>query len=133
MVIGVSRFGTLEWWKDFENVWNSDETILSALKGFSFTAVYKMSDAPPDMKPIFQKTEDGKVVETRYVEPSDETEYVFEAKRDVWKGLLMGQINPTMAMLKKDLAVKGSWGKLMKRMKGFSRLLELLKVVETEW
>jgi putative sterol carrier protein len=131
-VIIVPRFGTIEWWHEIKKLWDADEVAVRLLKGFSTTMITKISDKP-EIKPIFQRIEDGKLVEIRYAETDDKAEFVYEAPWEVWKEILQGKIEAPKAALTGKLKMTGPMSKMSKYMKGWIRTMDFQKRVPTEW
>lgn len=128
----MPRFGTLEFYQEYKKAWDADETTIKYLKGFSTTMIVKISDKP-ELKPIFERIEDGRLVEVRYAEPDEKAEFVNEATMEVYKGISEGNINPLKATMTGQLKQKGPQLKLIRYMKGMSRTSTLQKQVPTEW
>jgi putative sterol carrier protein len=128
----VPGFGTLEWYQEYKKMWDADESIIKLLKGFSTTMISKISDRP-ELKPIYQKIEDGRLVEIRYAEPDEKAEFYNEAPMEVYKGITEGTINPLKATMTGQLKQKGPQLKLIRYMKGMSRTAALQKGIPTEW
>jgi len=128
----VLKFGTLEWYQEYKKMWDADETIIKSLKGFSTTMITKISDKP-EMKPILQRIEDGRLMEVRYAEPDEKAEFFNEATMEVYKGITEGKINPLKATMTGELKQKGPQMKLIRYMRGMSRTSTLQKGIPTEW
>jgi putative sterol carrier protein len=62
----------------------------------------------------------------------DNTNYVINAKIDVWRNLLEGKVDPVMAIMQKKLIlVKGSLTNLLKYVNAAKELLKTAKQIET--
>lgn len=130
----MPKYGTLEFSQEFKKMWDADTLLLKLLKGLSTTTIMKVRDHP-EMKPIFQRIEDGKVVEIRHAEPEDiaRAEFVYDAPMEVWKDILTDKIEPMKAMVSGKLKMKGNITKMSAYMKGWLRQMDLQKKVPTEW
>jgi putative sterol carrier protein len=128
----MPKFGSIEWGQELKKMWEADEILIKLLRGLSTTMIVKVSDKP-EMKPLFQRVEDGKLVEVRYAEPNEKAEFTYEAPMEVWKDIMQNKIEPAKAALTGKLKMVGAMTKISKYMKGYMRMMDLQKKVPTEW
>jgi len=128
----MPKFGTVEWWTEYQKLWDRETTNL--LRGFSSTITWKIADKP-ELKPILLKIEDGVPTEVKYAEPNEESEYSLEAPTETWKAILEGKLDLRSAAMGKGGRMKfsGSLTKVVGFTKGFLKMVSLLTKVPTEW
>jgi putative sterol carrier protein len=118
-------FPSKEWCEEAIRLLNADPEIALAGQGWTgdFGAVVDAEPgklARPFVAHVVPK--DGKVVKFRALtDPDDldefEPAYVVRAPYSVWKGLLLGQVDPVEAVLKRRIAVQGDVQPLIERMR----------------
>jgi len=127
----MAKFLSEEWIKQYAEVWNNDEELVSGLKGFNATIKYFIDGS--DQPPVYIKVEDGKVVEAGLAEEGKEYDFEMWASIDNWKKLATGELGPKKAMMFRKLKFKGDMATAMAKMGPFSRSLQDMSKVPTEW
>src|SRR3990170_1961174 len=102
------KFGSLEFYEAMADALNDDPIWLQ--KGgekITFDMVYNY-EAPIEGS-FFCRFESGKVTEVRdaTAEDVEHAHFVISGSSDVWKGCFDGSINPTVAMTRGQLRVRG--------------------------
>jgi putative sterol carrier protein len=126
------KFGTIESTQELKKLMEADKDLPKLLKGLNTTRTSKVTDRP-DLKQVFERIEDGKVVEIRYLEPSDKPEFIYEASWDVWKGIVENKIDAQKALVQGKMKIEGDMQKMTKYLKGMLKIQDLQKKVTYEW
>nr|MDO8080079.1 SCP2 sterol-binding domain-containing protein [Candidatus Freyarchaeota archaeon] len=128
----MPKWCTVEWFEELKKHWLEDEEAQKLLKGVTTIHTYRVVDKP-DITPISFSIVDGKPGEIDLAKPEFVGDYNFEATWENWKKLLQGEVDPVKTIMSGRIKLKGHLLSLLKRLKGFLRLLSLLKSVKTEW
>ncbi|MFQ6088208.1 MAG: SCP2 sterol-binding domain-containing protein [Candidatus Methanofastidiosia archaeon] len=126
------KYGTLEWWQEFQKRWNSDPEGMKTLKGFG-KGVYVVTDRP-DLKPIMAYwDEEGKLTEVRYAEPDENPYVTVSAPYDIWKAVYTGELSPTKALMQRKQKIDGPLSAGLKYKKGIDKCNIIGGEIPTEW
>jgi putative sterol carrier protein len=126
MANGKLRFGTLEWWQEFQNRWNADPKNFETLKGFG-TGVYIVADRP-NLEPIAAVwDENGKLVQV------SEVKAVVSANADVWRDTATGVMSATTALIQGKQKVIGPVSVAVRYKKGIDLCNKIFGQIPTEW
>jgi putative sterol carrier protein len=131
------NYGTLQWWQELRDKFNADDKLKNELlKGYTSDIIFRVSDKPnlDQYKGIYVNVKNGVITEVRVCANRDErAKVVTEGKYDTWKKIVMQTTDPTKVLITRKIKIAGPMGELLKYMKGWLRLLDLLKEVPTEW
>jgi putative sterol carrier protein len=125
----MAKFGTLEVYEEMARLLNEDDEWATIGAGLNYSMIFDYHE--PVAKRFFLRLEGGKVPDVRElngteIEPAD---FVLAGDPDTWRALLTRQTNPTMALARGKLKVEGNMGTLMKNMKAFSHVLDVMAEV----
>jgi putative sterol carrier protein len=126
----MATFGTIEVYEEMANLLNSDDDWAEIGKEITYTMVFEYGE--PVNKLFFLRFDEGKVTDVREIASADEVsaDFVLSSAPDTWRDLLEKKMNPTMAMARGKVKVKGNLALLMKHMKAFNHILDSMSAVE---
>ena len=126
----MATFGTIEVYEEMAKLLNSDPVWAEKGKAISYSMIYVYG--PPVDKNFFVQFEEGQMTEVREV-PSAEAEpadFVLTGATEVWRGVLDKSLNPTAALTRGQLKVKGKMTTLLKHMNAFSYVIDAMTKIE---
>ena len=124
------EFGTVKVYEEMANLLNNDPEWAEKGKAITYTMIYEYSS--PVSKAFFVKFDEGRITEVREL-PSAEGEtadFVISGAPEVWRGVLDKSINPTAAMTRGQLKVKGKMTTLLKHMGPFGYIIDSMTKIE---
>ena len=126
----MATFGTIEVYEEMAKLLNSDPEWAEKGKAISYSMVYGYG--PPVDKNFFVRFEEGQVTEVREVASAEEeaVDFVLTGPPEVWRGVLDKTLNPTAALTRGQLKVKGKMTTLLKHMSAFSYVIDAMTKVE---
>lgn len=126
----MATFGTIEVYEEMAKLLNSDPEWADKGKAISYVMVYAYG--PPVDKNFFVRFEAGQVTEVREVASADEepVDFVLTGAPEVWRGVLDKTLNPTAALTRGQLKVKGKMTTLLKHMSAFSYVIDAMTKIE---
>jgi len=126
------KLGTVEFYQAMADQLNSDPTWADKGKNLTYDMGYKY-EAPVEGQ-FFVRFESGKVTEVRDASQADldGADFVISGSSDVWRGCFDGSINPTVAMTRGKLRVRGKMAQLLKNMPAFMYVQETMAKVDFE-
>lgn len=126
------KFATLSFYQAMAEQLNNDPEWKDIGKDLSYTMVYNYE--APVVGAFYTEFDHGKVVEVRDALPADveDADFVITGSSDVWKGCFNDTINPTVAMSRGKLQVRGKMTKLLKNMAAFQYVITAMKRVDFE-
>lgn len=125
------KFGTVEFYQAMADALNADpEWFEKGGDKITYDMVYNY-EAPVEGS-FFCRYDHGKVTEVRAATPDDveHADFVISGSSDVWKGVFDGSINPTVAMTRGQLRVRGKMAQLLKNMKAFQYVITVMSRIE---
>lgn len=126
------KLGTLEFYEAMGEALNADPVWADKGKSINFKMAYKY-EAPIEGQ-FFVNFDEGKVVEVRNAtqEDLDAADFVITGSSDVWRGCFDGSINPTVAMTRGKLRVRGKMAQMLKNMPAFMYIQQTMGQIEFE-
>ena len=126
----MATFGTIEVYEEMAKLLNSDPEWAEKGKAISYTMVYVYG--PPVDKNFFVRFEEGQVTDVREVASTEEepADFVLTGAPEVWRGVLDKTLNPTAALTRGQLKVKGKMTTLLKHMSAFSYVIDAMTKIE---
>ncbi len=126
----MATFGTIEVYEEMAKLLNSDPEWADKGKAISYTMVYVYG--PPDDKNFLVRFEEGQVTDVREVASAEEepADFVLTGAPEVWRGVLDKTLNPTAALTRGQLKVKGKMTTLLKHMSAFSYVIDAMTKIE---
>jgi hypothetical protein len=124
------EFGTVKVYEEMANLLNNDPVWAEKGKAISYTMIYEYG--APLSTAFFVKFDEGKITEVREL-PSAEGEaadFVISGAPDVWQGVLTKSIDPTAALTRGQLKVKGKMTTLLRHMSAFSYIIDAMTKIE---
>jgi hypothetical protein len=124
------EFGTVKVFEEMANLLNNDPEWAEKGKAITYTMIYDYG--PPVSKAFFVRFEQGNITEVREL-PSAEGEtadFVIAGAPEVWRGVFDKSINPTAAMTRGQLKVKGKMTTLLKHMGAFGYIIDSMTKIE---
>lgn len=128
----MPKWCTVEWFEELKRRWLEDEEAQKLLKGLTTIQTFRVVDKP-EVEKISLSIVDGKPEEIEVAKPEFVGKYNFEATWENWRKMLEGEVDPVKTIMSGKIKLKGHLLSLLRRLKGFLRLLSLLKSVKTEW
>jgi putative sterol carrier protein len=133
----VVNYGTWQYWQELKQKWDADDRLKNELfKGYTSDIIFRVSDKPnlDQYKGIYLDVKNGAVTKMKVCANRDEkAKVVTEGTYAIWKQIVTQTLDPTKALLTRKLKLAGPMGEVLKYMKGWMRLIELLQEVPTEW
>lgn len=126
----MAKFGTIEVYEEMARLLNDDPEWKEKGKAITYSMIYVY--APPADKNFFLRFDEGRVVEVREV-PSPDAEpadFVLTGSPEVWRGVLDKSLNPTSALTRGQLKVKGKMTTLLKNMGAFSYVIDTMTKID---
>jgi hypothetical protein len=124
------EFGTVTVYEEMANLLNHDPAWSEKGKAISYTMIYDYG--PPVSKAFYVRFAEGRVSEVRELAAVDDeaADFVISGAPDVWRGVLTKSINPTAALTRGQLKVKGKMTTLLKHMNAFSYIIDSMTKIE---
>jgi putative sterol carrier protein len=126
------KLGTVEFYQAMADALNSDPVWADKGKNIDFNMAYKY-EAPVEGQ-FYVSFDAGKVTEVRNAsqQDMDTADFLISASSDVWRGCFDGSINPTVAMTRGKLRVRGKMAQMLKNMPAFMYIQETMGKVDFE-
>lgn len=126
------KLGSLEFYQAMGEALNNDPEWAEKGKNIDFDMAYKY-EAPVEGQ-FFVSFDKGRVVTVREAsqEDLDNADFTISGSSDVWKGCFDGSINPTVAMTRGKLRVRGKMAQMLKNMPAFMYIQETMGKIEFE-
>ena len=126
------KLGTVEFYEAMAETLNSDPVWADKGKNIDFNMAYKY-EAPVEGQ-FYVSFEAGKVTEVRNAsqEDLDSADFLISGSSDVWRGCFDGSINPTVAMTRGKLRVRGKMAQMLKNMPAFMYIQDTMGKIEFE-
>ena len=126
----MAKFGTAEVYEEMGDMLNNDDEWLNK-RGtkISYSMVYDYGE--PVDKAFFTRFEAGRVTEVRELESRGniEADFVISGSTDTWRGVLTKTVDPTVALTRGQLKVKGKMATLLKNMNAFKYVIEKMSQI----
>jgi len=126
------QYLNLEYWKKVQELANVDQEFGIKAKMFVASFTFKVSDKA-DLKPIYAKFADGKIVELRNLNEGEKTDFSLEGTYDVWSMVNKGELDGSNAIMQRQLQFKGNMSNIIRYSKSFLRLFQLMQKVPVEY
>lgn len=125
-------FGTVDFYKAMAEELNNDPEWAEKGKNLSYRMVYNYG--PPVEGSFFVQFDHGKVVDVHEATQQDaeSADYVISGPSDVWRGIFQKEINPTVALTRGQLRVRGKMAQLMRNMSAFQHVITAMTRVDFE-
>jgi putative sterol carrier protein len=126
----MARFGTIEVYEEMGRLLNEDPEWAEKGKAITYTMIYAYG--PPADKTFYVRFEQGRVTEVKEIDAPDSepADFVLTGPSDVWRGILDKTLNPTAALTRGQLKVKGKMTTLLKHMSAFSYVIDAMTKIE---
>lgn len=126
------KLGSLEFYEAMGEALNNDPEWAEKGKNIDFDMAYKY-EAPVEGQ-FFVSFDKGKVTTVRNAsqEDLDAADFLISGSSDVWRGCFDGSINPTVAMTRGKLRVRGKMAQMLKNMPAFMYIQETMGKIEFE-
>lgn len=126
------KLGTLEFYQAMADKLNADPDWADKGKNISFNMAYKY-EAPIEGQ-FYVSFDQGRVTAVRDASQADldAADYVISGSSDVWRGCFDGSINPTVAMTRGKLRVRGKMAQLLKNMPAFMYIQDTMSKIDFE-
>ena len=126
------KLGSLDFYQAMADQLNNDPEWAEKGKNLTYDMVYNY-EAPIEGS-FFCRFESGKVTEVRDATPADveAANFVISGSSDVWGGVFKKQINPTVALTRGQLRVRGKMSQLLKNMSAFQYVIVAMTRVDFE-
>jgi len=119
-------FGSLAFYEAMAETLNDDPVWLDKGRKLTYAMVYRY-EAPLEGD-FFLRFDAGKVVEVKTPDVADveHADFVISGSSDVWRAAFEGSVNPTIALARGQIKVKGDTKQLIKNMSAFKYILEAM-------
>lgn len=126
------KLGTVEFYQAMADALNNDPVWADKGKNIDFNMAYKY-EAPIEGQ-FYVSFDKGHVVAVRNAsqEDLDSADFMISGSSDVWRGCFDGSINPTVAMTRGKLRVRGKMAQMLKNMPAFMYIQETMGKIEFE-
>lgn len=126
------KLGTVEFYQAMADALNADPVWADKGKNIDFNMAYKY-EAPIEGQ-FYVSFDKGKVVAVRDAnqEDLDRADFLISGSSDVWRGCFDGSVNPTVAMTRGKLRVRGKMAQMLKNMPAFMYIQETMGKIEFE-
>jgi len=126
------KFATVDFYQAMADQLNNDPVWADKGKNLNYAMVYNF-EAPIEGS-FYCRFEGGKVHDVRNAEPADveAADFVISGSSDVWGGVFRKQINPTVALTRGQLRVRGKMAALLKNMSAFQYVIVAMTRVDFE-
>ncbi|AIJ23295.1 SCP2 sterol-binding domain-containing protein [Amycolatopsis methanolica] len=126
------KFGSLDFYQAMADELNNDPEWAEKGKKLSYTMVYNY-EAPVEGS-FFVEFDQGRVVQVRDASAQDveDANFVISGSSDVWRGIFEKKINPTVALTRGQLRVRGKMAQLLKNMSAFQHVIVAMTRVDFE-
>ena len=124
------EFGTVKVFEAMADLLNDDPQWADKGKAINASMIYDYG--PPVGKAFFVRFDSGRVGDVKELasaadEPAD---FVISGPPDVWRGIFDKSVNPTAALTKGQLKVKGKMTTLLRHMNAFSYIIDSMTRIE---
>ena len=126
----MAKFGTIEVYEEMARLLNEDPEWADKGKAITYTMIYAYG--PPTDRNFFVRFEQGRVTDVKEVDAPDAepADFVLTGPPDVWRGIFDKTLNPTSALTRGQLKVKGKMTTLLKNMSAFSYVIDAMTKIE---
>jgi hypothetical protein len=126
------QFGSLEFYEAMAEALNADPVWLEKGAGITYTMLYRYG--PPQEGDFWIVFDHGKVTDVRMGDEKDveAADFVISGPSDVWRSVFEGNTNPTVALARGHIKVKGEAKLLVKNMGAFKYVIEAMGRVPFE-
>jgi putative sterol carrier protein len=126
----MAKFGTIEVYEEMARLLNEDPEWADKGKAITYTMIYAYG--PPADKTFFVRFEQGRVTDVKEIDSPDAepADFVLTGPSDVWRGIFDKTLNPTAALTRGQLKVKGKMTTLLKHMSAFSYVIDAMTKIE---
>jgi hypothetical protein len=126
----MAKFGTAEVYEEMGKLLNNDDEWLNK-RGtkISYSMVYDYGE--PIDKAFLTRFDAGRVTEVRELESRGDidADFVISGSTDTWRGVLTKTVDPTVALTRGQLKVKGKMATLLKNMNAFKYVIEKMSQI----
>lgn len=125
-------FGSVEFYQAMADALNADPVWAEKGKNIDFDMAYRY-EAPVEGQ-FFVSFDKGRVTAVRDAsqEDLDKADFLISGGSDVWRGCFDGSINPTVAMTRGRLRVRGKMAQMLKNMPAFMYIQETMAKIPFE-
>lgn len=125
-------FGSVEFYQAMADALNADPVWAEKGKNIDFDMAYRY-EAPVEGQ-FFVSFDKGRVTAVRDAsqEDLDKADFLISGSSDVWRGCFDGSINPTVAMTRGRLRVRGKMAQMLKNMPAFMYIQETMAKIPFE-
>ena len=126
------KIGTVDFYHAMADQLNRDPEWAEKGKNLNYSMVYNF-EAPLEGS-FHARFEGGKVTDVRDATAADveAADFVITGSSDTWAGIFKKEINPTVALTRGQLRVKGKMSQLLKNMAAFQYVITAMTRVEFE-
>ena len=124
------EFGTVAVYEAMAELLNNDPAWADKGQGINYSMIFDYG--PPVGRTFFLRFADGKVFDVKELPSADaeKADFVLTAAPDVWRGIFEQTINPTNALVKGQIKVKGKIAALLRHMTAFSYIIDAMTRIE---
>lgn len=124
------QFGTVAVYEAMADLLNNDPAWADKGRPINYSMVFDYG--APVGKAFFVRFADARVTDVKELPDADSepADFVLSAAPDVWRGIFDQTINPTNALVKGQIKVKGKIGALLRHMTAFSYIIDVMTKIK---
>jgi putative sterol carrier protein len=130
----MAQFGTLEYFQKLAEACNANEALKKS--NMNINMIYNVTDMVlPNGNPsrFFLKFDKGQVVEVREATPTDEGDFVYTAKKEIFKRIFTGTLKAEDAMKTGWLKLDYKLGKVFRYKGAMDTFSKIIPTVQAEY
>jgi putative sterol carrier protein len=129
----LPQFGTVGFYEVVAENMNNDPTWLEMATPITYTMVFSYGE--PISKDFFIRFDEGRITEVYELEdPASVTvDFFISGKPEHWQGVIQGTLNPNSAMATGKLKVDGKQTVLLRHMKKFAYMINMMTQIEASY
>lgn len=125
------KFGTVGFYEAMADQLNRDPEWTTLGKAISYSMIFDYG--PPVDKRFFALFDEGRVIEVREAAPDEsDVDFAISGPADLWRGIFDQTVNPTAALMKGQMKVKGKMTALLKNMNAFNYVIDSMTKIDFE-
>lgn len=127
----AAEFGSVALYEEMGKLLNTDEEWLNQIGSkITYSMAYEYGD--PVNRVFFVNFDKGRVDTVKELDSLDgvEVDFVISGSGETWRGILTKEINPTTALTRGQLKVKGKMATLLKNMSAFTYIINKMMEIE---
>lgn len=122
-------FGTIEVYEEMARLLNDDPEWTEKGANINYSMIFNYGE--PIGEAFLVVFDAGRVTEVSTVDPEERpADFVISGPPDVWRGVITKEVNPTAALTRGQLKLKGKMSVLLKNMEAFGFIIDKMTQME---